>query len=232
MDYQSHYLINNPSLHIEDAEIKFNEIASIIPTNRKYDSILDVGCGAGVLTVKLSDYLHATHTTGLDISQEMIKNAKIINKNKNITWIATNISTFNPTKKFDLVICADIIEHIDNDIAFINKMAELGQEIIIRTPLENSLINHLFKKIKISDEFKKTEERYGHVHHYSLDEFINKIHLSGLKILNYRIVTINKKRTWWFNEIFRIISLIIAPFSIKTAVNFSGGFLLVRIVTQ
>lgn len=72
-------------------------LTSIIPGG---SSILDLGCGPGLYTKRLSDkdYL----VTGIDISKRSIEYAQSVDKKT--TYINMNYLTFEPLKQFDAII--------------------------------------------------------------------------------------------------------------------------------
>ena len=74
--------------------------------NKKPDSVLDLACGTGNLTVELDK--RGYDMTGLDLSAEMLSvaNAKIKNKNKNkILWLNQDMREFELYGTVDAVIC-------------------------------------------------------------------------------------------------------------------------------
>ncbi|XP_070553203.1 malonyl-[acyl-carrier protein] O-methyltransferase-like isoform X2 [Ptychodera flava] len=81
------------------------EISAAMPLNRQ-DILLDVGCGVGGLTALLSK--RVARVTALDISPEMIKEAKEISTAENITYSvgdATKLSTYEEYRNsFDKVV--------------------------------------------------------------------------------------------------------------------------------
>jgi 2-polyprenyl-3-methyl-5-hydroxy-6-metoxy-1,4-benzoquinol methylase len=78
-------------------------------------NILDVGCGFGLLGERLSKYKNAV--TGLDVNENSNK--------KNFNFIKCDISENWPVqeKKFDVIICTDVMEHL-YDASHIIKQAE------------------------------------------------------------------------------------------------------------
>lgn len=232
MDYSEEYIKKNPTLHIEDAPIKFNEIKSELSKLNRVQSILDVGCGAGVLTKMIADFTKPDKVLGVDISQVMVDTANKLNTDKNIDYKAVDIYKFNASNKYDLVTCADIIEHVEDDVEFLKILSKFSNKIIIRVPMEDSIFNLLFKKLGISDELKKTELQYGHIHHYSVVSFLDLIKKANLEVSSYTLFKINKPRTWWVNEITRQISNVICMFSINFGVKLGGGFLVITLKSK
>ena len=229
MDYNVEYIKKNPTLHIEDAQIKFKELKQELSKLNEIKSILDVGCGAGVLTKMIADFLKPEQVLGVDISKTMIDTANKLNTSKNIEYKSIDIYKFNNSNKYDLVACADIIEHVEDDIEFLRILSKFSDKIIIRVPMEDSIFNYLFKKLGISDELEKTEVQYGHIHHYNTESFFNLVKKAGLEVESHTLFRINKPRTWWVNEIIRKISNIVCLFSINFGVKLGGGFLVVTI---
>lgn len=232
MDYQKKYIELNPSLHVEDAPKKYYEIASLLGNLSSCKSILDIACGAGRVTSLLKKHFKTAHVVGIDISEAMISKAKELNAGADIDWQVVDVFYFKPKQKFDLVVCADIIEHIKGDVVFLKQIKNFGREIIIRVPMENSFWNKVMKFLKIRDELKRTEKQYGHVHHYSKKSFESILEKSGLKVVDYQEFLINKRRNWYLNEIVRILTKPIGTFSKELAIKLSGGFIVYRLTTR
>ncbi|MAE13396.1 hypothetical protein CMO92_02420 [Candidatus Woesearchaeota archaeon] len=147
-------------------------LESCIPLYAK-GNVLDMGTGSGILAAKAAET--AAHVTAADIDPEAIKHAKKLHKEKNITFIQSNLFT-TITKKFDLIISNPpyLPNHPqDKDIAldggpqghewiqtFLNQapkhlkpngiilllFSSLSHKKIINTTLKNNNLNH--KEIK------------------------------------------------------------------------------------
>lgn len=92
--------------------------------NRKY-TILDVGCGTGLITYALANKCKQAKIIGFDLSKEMIKTAKQLKKNKNIQLCIGNAENMNElytlkNKKitmkknsFDFIFTSGALEYTD-----------------------------------------------------------------------------------------------------------------------
>jgi len=83
--------------------------------------ILDVGCGPGHYTKKLSNF---GKVTGLDLSEEAIKVAK--SKYSRIQFIAGNLYDYPfPADAFDIVVAQEVFDHVEDQTAFLNRVERL-----------------------------------------------------------------------------------------------------------
>lgn len=81
--------------------------------------ILDLGCASGWFTEKLSQIGQAT---GIDLSETAITLAK--SQFPGITFIAGNIFELPiPQNHFDLVVAQEVIAHVEDQIAFLERIA-------------------------------------------------------------------------------------------------------------
>jgi len=80
---------------------------------KRSDNTIELGCGAGALSILLANYLRHGKLLAADLSEEIIKVNKYKYKNfKNIEFVSHDITTWIPPYKFDSIILPDVIEHI------------------------------------------------------------------------------------------------------------------------
>jgi len=223
MDYQKEYIEKNPDMHLDDSTLKVKQLCLVIKPSSQISSIIDIACGAGSVTTELVNKFHPREAVGLDISTVMIKKARELDKSKLVNWIKADIFTYKTQHMFDLVTCVDILEHVEDDVAFLKKVSTLGKFVVIKTPLEDSLFNRFLMKFGIFDPWKDTERRYGHIHHYNEDVLNKLIRESGLKVIKSVSVPMPKrsKKRW---EFFRLLFYPISTISMNKMVEISGGF--------
>ena len=79
--------------------------------NKKINKHIDIACGNGTLCNIF--YNQKINTKGIDISREMINEARLLNPN--IDFEVADLTTYNYNDKYDLVTCTcDAINHILN----------------------------------------------------------------------------------------------------------------------
>ena len=88
-------------------------------------SILDVGCGGGLLSEPMQRL--GANVTGIDASIKNIKIAKLhAKKNKlNINYLCASPEKLKIKKKFDVILNMEIVEHVEDIDFFIKKSSNL-----------------------------------------------------------------------------------------------------------
>lgn len=226
MDYQNEYIKNNPDLHIKDTDDKVRMIELLLSKfNIKFNSILDVACGSGRILLDIASKYKVGNICGVDTSENMISIAKINDINKKASWIISDLLNFN-SKNYDLILAIDIIEHIKEDRTALEKIKNLGKFFVIKVPIEDNFINKIVKILSFGsiNEWKFTEKKYGHIHHYSEREFIDLIKNLDYIVLGKEYAHL-PKRSKIFWEVMRILTLPLWFLSKKVYLKINGGFL-------
>ena len=120
-----------------------NENLIKIINSLRYKSLCDIGCGAGYLLSALKKNKHKI--LGIDND---IKALYLASQYSKTIKINLNDKKLNVNKKFDLITCYHVIEHIkrpENLIKNIYQMLNKDGHIIIGTPDFDSAMARLFK---------------------------------------------------------------------------------------
>jgi len=84
-------------------------------------SVLDVGCGEGILQQKLAPFCYRRYL-GIDISETAIATA-MKRANDRATFLCADITTFTPSQKFDLIVFNEILYYFAEPRAIIERLA-------------------------------------------------------------------------------------------------------------
>lgn len=116
---------------------KIEKIFTIIPKDVK--SIVDVGCGNGVITNELGKYFDVT---GVDINEKKLQFVKT----KKLKSSSGNIDL--PDYSFDLVFTSETLEHLNNNIfnKTISELKRLSKNYIFITVPHNENLKKLLIK--------------------------------------------------------------------------------------
>ena len=113
--------------------------------------VLDIGCGGGLISELLAK--KNAHVTGIDENKNNIKQAKLHAKKNllNINYQTKSLDIFckKNKKKFDLVLCLEVLEHVKNveeTVRKISKLIKPGGTLIVST-INRNLKSLIFAKI-------------------------------------------------------------------------------------
>ncbi len=88
-------------------------------------NILDIGCGGGLLSEPMSRM--GANVTGIDASNKNIKIAKLHSKKNKlkINYLCSSPEKLKITKKFDVILNMEIVEHVENIDFFLKSCSKL-----------------------------------------------------------------------------------------------------------
>lgn len=139
-------------------EKEAKSILALLPKVTEKTSLLDLGCGSGYYAEILCKQ-GIRHITCVDISARML--AQI--KDPQIEKICSNIENFRITKKYDIILCAGVLEFTQNpERVFENASTMLKEKgcFILLYPKKNFL-GYIYKY-------------YHRAHHISIHLFSEK----------------------------------------------------------
>ena len=87
--------------------------------------ILDIGCGGGLLSEPMSRM--GANVTGIDASDKNIKIAKLHSKKNKlkINYLCSSPEKLKITKKFDVILNMEIVEHVEDTDFFLKSCSKL-----------------------------------------------------------------------------------------------------------
>ncbi len=103
----------------------FSDLISLIKLV-PHDSILEVGCGQGSFTKKLIKI--SKDVTAIDVSESAIEQARI--KANGAQLHVSSLENFYPKRRYDVVVCAEILYYIKDDKKAIERLKELGDCLV------------------------------------------------------------------------------------------------------
>ena len=130
--------------------IKNNIIKTFKIKNKKKPlkkiSILDVGCGGGLLSEPMTRL--GANVVGLDASNKNINVAKIhaVKNNLKIKYLCASPENYKTTNKFDVILNMEIIEHVEDVDFFLKSCSKLLKKngIMFVATLNKTLKSYLF----------------------------------------------------------------------------------------
>ncbi len=170
--------------------LRYKQLLQMLPKN--INKIIDVGCGKGFMAYLLAQ--KKIEITAVDISKESLASFEKIAEKYNIKQICTDFFTLNQNN-FDLVLSQEMIEHIEDYQAALNKLSSFvhdGGYGLFSVPYKENLQ----AKMIFCPDTGKYVHRNGHLHSFTEEKFVNSIKNAGFKILDVKLIT-NKRSIKW-----------------------------------
>ena len=148
-----------------------NLILSFMKECANITSICDIGCGNG-FPLKAIDGLNKGYVlTGTELSETALKKAK--KHVPNGTFVELDIEKKALEQQFDLVICSQVLEHIQNDVSSLKNIYTMTNKYFILTVP--------------TGRFDSTSKLVRHYRHYPMRELKDKLQTTGFEIIKGRI---------------------------------------------
>jgi len=141
-------------------------------------SILDYGCGVGSLSLYFGS--KGNTVVGVDISKiaTALANESALNLGLSSNCKFMNMRSLKKEERFDLILCIEVIEHIQKDKELLQRLHALCKKngkIILSTPSLNAPLYKL-------GLLKGFDVEVGHLRRYNIRSLVNLMYGSGFKI--------------------------------------------------
>jgi len=220
------YLENNPNWHIEDSPWKAAQVKKLLDRNKiNAKTFCEVGCGAGEILVQLAKNLPEDNQfVGYDISDKLYSFWEPRTVKDKIEF--HNKDFFDDSDIYDCLMMIDVVEHIPNDMDFLQKLKARGEYKVFNIPLEISALRALFP-----NKFVESRKKYGHVNYYNPEVFLYILeHEVGFEVVDYFLApgAIDLANTTTsispVSKMLRIPRIILSKFSPKFTARLLGGY--------
>jgi 2-polyprenyl-3-methyl-5-hydroxy-6-metoxy-1,4-benzoquinol methylase len=179
--YQSgEYAQNNPTYHVEDSAWKAGQIFTMI---RKHglapQTICEVGCGAGEILKRLQLLLPANCTfSGYEVSPQAFALCQQ-RENDRLHFFRQDLLAVD-ARRFDLLLCIDVIEHVENYLGFLRGLHPKAAQIMFHIPLDLSA-----QWVLRGRPILREREQAGHLHYFMKDTALATLQDSGYTIVDW-----------------------------------------------
>jgi SAM-dependent methyltransferase len=135
----------------------------------EFDSVLEVGCGAGHNFALLQGNGRAGRLTGIDVSEEALRRARARRPDAELHLVDVQHDRLEET--WDLVFGSLVLEHLPDDVAALERMHSMtGRWLVLATIAGNF------------DRYRAWEEQVGHVRNYRRGELEAKVEGAGFEV--------------------------------------------------
>jgi len=148
--------------------------------------VCEIGCGTGSLSAELGKL--GMEVDASDLDKNAVELAKKFNSHKNVSYSPKNAIALKSSRKYDMVIAIEVIEHIKEDrkaLLKINKALKANGLLVVTAP--------------IHEKYRKDfDNRSGHVRRYGPEELIRKIKNAGFDVIYERRFNFPLLWLWYF----------------------------------
>lgn len=172
----SEYLTHNPSWHVEHSAWKAMHVSRMLERNAiRPTRIVEVGCGAGEVLAQVKKAFPEAHLVGYEISPQAFD---LCRSRERDGLEFRNRSIAEDTDTYDLLMCLDVFEHVDDYIGFLRSLRERANWKIFHIPLDVSA-QSVFRGSPLLD----IRRSVGHLHHFTAATAIDTLRYCGYEIL-------------------------------------------------
>jgi 2-polyprenyl-3-methyl-5-hydroxy-6-metoxy-1,4-benzoquinol methylase len=168
----------------EDDFMYAQVLAQLRPLLRPGLKVLDLGCNNGNLSFYMAQHGCTVH--GIDIAKNAVQAAqrgKIAHGIANVTFENIDfLRDWNSNNRFDLVLCSHVIEHIQHQTEFLQKIASVLTPtglLLLFTPTSYSSLYRC--SMRLTGRFAFDEE-VGHLRRYTANSIREVLDEAGLQV--------------------------------------------------
>jgi hypothetical protein len=174
------YLLDNPLYHTEDSPWKAQQILKMISKpNIKITSVCEVGCGAGEILRQLQLGMpEDTIFCGYEISPQGFELCKQ-RENERLVFYGEDLLATD-TESFDLLLCIDVFEHVEDYIGFLRKLRKKARYKIFHIPLDMSV-----QTVLRCAPIIQGRATVGHLHYFMKETALCTLEDAGYEIEDY-----------------------------------------------
>jgi trans-aconitate methyltransferase len=143
----------------------FTQLLDRIPRG-EIETIADIGCGEGSNLHFLGTQFPGARLHGFDVSTTAMEAARA---NVRAEFSILDIQKEAPPRKFDLVFCSDVVEHLENDLDALKNMNQITRKYALVATVQGRM--------------RRNESSIGHVRNYARGELQRKMETAGFEIL-------------------------------------------------
>ncbi|MBI4155137.1 class I SAM-dependent methyltransferase [Candidatus Woesearchaeota archaeon] len=160
----------------QETDYRSKNVRKVIKKFLQNGNVLDVGCGTGHLVRELDN--EGREVVGIEPTKDLFEfSKKVCEKDKRIKLYNVGGMDLKKLKrKFDNVICVDVIEHVEDDAGIIKSIYDVTNK--------NSLVIILVPAFRFL--YGERDKLIGHYRRYSKRELIEKLENNGFEVIKSR----------------------------------------------
>jgi len=213
------YASLNPDWDSADSPWKADQVVRILEHNQiKPASIVEIGCGAGVILANLQNkYPHAA-MTGYDIAPEL----RAFWREHEAAGIRFVLGDYfeHADPAPDVILVLDVLEHLGDPFDFLSRLSKQSKQVVFHVPLDLSSISVLREAPLLH-----VRHKVGHLHYFTKSLALATIKESGFDIVEARYTgaSFTAPRRNWITKAMALMRRVIYASIGDTGVRLLGG---------
>jgi hypothetical protein len=214
------YSTSHPTYHVEDSPWKSRQILSMLGRHGLApQNICEVGCGVGEILRQLQGLMAApTLFHGFDINPQAIALAQE-RANGHLRYFCGDFRSAE-TMKYDLLLCMDVIEHVDDYMGFLRGLRPRSTYKMFHIPLDLSA-QTVFRGKPIA----RQRAVHGHIHYFTKDTALSTLAYAGYELVDWMYTGCGVWKPFGFlNRLMKYPRIILYRFNPDFVVRVLGGY--------
>jgi cyclopropane fatty-acyl-phospholipid synthase-like methyltransferase len=172
------YVRRNPTYHVEDSPWKARQIHKMmLKHGLAPQTICEIGCGAGEVLRQMQSLLPPeTEFFGYEISPEAFALC-CVRENQRLRFFHQDL--LNDARQFDLLLCIDVFEHVEDYLAFLRGVRPRSAHKIFHIPLDLS-VQGVLRSLPMRER-----EQVGHLHYFTKDTALATLQDAGYTVVDW-----------------------------------------------
>lgn len=130
-------------------------LESVLRSAPKDGSVLDLMCGTGLLLREICKYRPDLRLTGVDLDEVYLHHAQK-NHAGDATWINSDVRTWKPNERFDVVLCQGSLHHVSPDdqpavIALMHYSAKPGGLVLLSDVCVRDWLSERSRRLAVTE---------------------------------------------------------------------------------
>lgn len=175
--YRGHdYLAANPSWDAEDSPWKAGLVRDLLARHGlRPASVVDIGCGAGVVLSELRRSLPEANLVGYDLAPD----AQRFWAAHAALGVTFRVADFlAEASVYYLALLLDVIEHVPNPFDFLERMRGRARHVVLHIPLDLSAVSVLRETPLLH-----VRRKVGHIHYFTKALALELMRETGYEVI-------------------------------------------------
>ena len=182
------YLESNPTWHVEDSLWKADQVERLLAAHPEVPrgTVAEVGCGAGEILRILHDRWPEAELVGYEVSPQAHELAEPRATDRLSFRLAD--ATQEPLD-VDLILLMDVVEHVDDPLAFLRALAARCRHAVLHIPLDMTLL-----AVARPHHLMVARRDTGHLHYFVKETALATLSDAGFDVVDWRYTEVEQRR--------------------------------------